>query len=225
MIDAHVTCGLLTHVILHHTFLAIGLATVPYQPILCKAQNCGAVLNPYWYVHLHVHVTLYMHILSCVCDIFRMWLLFAHIPIPHDIFLLVSRVDFMNKIWVCPFCLTRNHFPHHYADITAEHRPAEIIPQYTTMGEDTMHVMLRHWSIATHHITSTHIVCHVCCSIVSCMACHVMSYHVTSWHDSCCGYMNDICSYNIYIPEYILDATNIRPPVFVFVLDTCIIGE
>lgn len=43
------------------------------------------------------------------------------------------RVDFMNKIWVCPFCLTRNHFPHHYAEISAEHRPAEIIPNYTTM--------------------------------------------------------------------------------------------
>lgn len=21
------------------------------------------------------------------------------------------QVDFMNKYWVCPFCLTRNHFP------------------------------------------------------------------------------------------------------------------
>jgi len=43
------------------------------------------------------------------------------------------RVDFMNKIWICPFCLTRNHFPHHYANISSEHRPAEIIPNYTTM--------------------------------------------------------------------------------------------
>lgn len=43
------------------------------------------------------------------------------------------RVDFRNKIWVCPFCLTRNYFPPHYADISAENRPAEIIPQYTTM--------------------------------------------------------------------------------------------
>ncbi len=45
------------------------------------------------------------------------------------------RVDFNNKIWICPFCMTRNHFPHHYADISTENRPAEIIPQYTTMGQ------------------------------------------------------------------------------------------
>lgn len=43
------------------------------------------------------------------------------------------RVDFLNKIWLCPLCLTRNHFPPHYAEISAENRPAEIIPQYTTM--------------------------------------------------------------------------------------------
>eukprot|EP01006_Ploeotia_vitrea_P011244 TRINITY_DN29942_c1_g1_i1.p2 TRINITY_DN29942_c1_g1~~TRINITY_DN29942_c1_g1_i1.p2 ORF type:complete len:776 (+),score=419.17 TRINITY_DN29942_c1_g1_i1:24-2330(+) len=43
------------------------------------------------------------------------------------------RVDFLNKIWVCPFCLTRNHFPHHYADISPENLPAEIIPNFTTM--------------------------------------------------------------------------------------------
>lgn len=67
------------------------------------------------------------------------------------------RVDFINKIWVCPFCLTRNHFPHHYADISADNRPAEIIHQYTTL-------------------------------------------------------------------EYVLDPTP-RAPVFLFVLDTCIIEE
>jgi len=43
------------------------------------------------------------------------------------------RVDFMNKIWHCPFCLTRNHFPHHYAEISSSNRPAEIIPNYTTI--------------------------------------------------------------------------------------------
>jgi protein transport protein SEC23 len=41
----------------------------------------------------------------------------------------------MNKIWVCPFCNTRNHFPHHYAEISHDNRPREIIPNYTTMGE------------------------------------------------------------------------------------------
>lgn len=43
------------------------------------------------------------------------------------------RVDFINKIWVCPFCITRNNFPHNYADISTENRPAEILPQYTTL--------------------------------------------------------------------------------------------
>lgn len=92
-----------------------GMAQVPYHPVVCKAINCGTILNPY------------------------------------------CRVDFMNKIWVCPLCLTRNHFPHHYADISSENRPAEIIPQYTTM-------------------------------------------------------------------EYVLDQQT-KPPVFLFVIDTCIIEE
>lgn len=44
------------------------------------------------------------------------------------------QVDFVSKIWVCPFCVTRNHFPPHYAEnITQENLPAELIPQYTTL--------------------------------------------------------------------------------------------
>ncbi|CAB9518921.1 transport protein SEC23 [Seminavis robusta] len=43
------------------------------------------------------------------------------------------QVDFRSKLWVCPFCLTRNHFPPHYADnITETNLPAELIPQYGT---------------------------------------------------------------------------------------------
>ncbi len=43
------------------------------------------------------------------------------------------QVDFRSKLWVCPFCLTRNHFPPHYAEnITETNLPAELIPQYTT---------------------------------------------------------------------------------------------
>ena len=30
----------------------------------------------------------------------------------------------MAKIWICPFCLTHNHFPHHYADISPDNLPA-----------------------------------------------------------------------------------------------------
>jgi protein transport protein SEC23 len=67
------------------------------------------------------------------------------------------RVDFSNKIWICPFCSTRNAFPVHYSEISTENRPAAIIPQYTTI-------------------------------------------------------------------EYILDTKSTHPPVFLFVLDTVVIG-
>jgi len=43
------------------------------------------------------------------------------------------QVDFRTKLWTCPFCLQRNHFPPHYAEnITESNLPAELIPQYTT---------------------------------------------------------------------------------------------
>ncbi|KAJ1490827.1 protein transporter SEC23 [Baffinella frigidus] len=42
-------------------------------------------------------------------------------------------VDFRNRMWMCPFCTTRNHFPHHYADINESNLPAELIPQFTTI--------------------------------------------------------------------------------------------
>mmetsp|Transcript_1640 Transcript_1640/g.3472 ORF Transcript_1640/g.3472 Transcript_1640/m.3472 type:complete len:816 (-) Transcript_1640:138-2585(-) len=43
------------------------------------------------------------------------------------------QVDFRSKLWNCPFCLTRNHFPPHYAEnITETNLPAELIPQYST---------------------------------------------------------------------------------------------
>jgi len=43
------------------------------------------------------------------------------------------RIDFKAKIWVCPFCFQRNHFPPHYNDISETNLPAELIPQYTTI--------------------------------------------------------------------------------------------
>jgi hypothetical protein len=43
-------------------------------------------------------------------------------------------VDFLSKQWTCPFCLTRNIFPPHYAEnITETNLPAELIPQFTTL--------------------------------------------------------------------------------------------
>ncbi|KAL2900053.1 Protein transport protein SEC23 [Bienertia sinuspersici] len=44
------------------------------------------------------------------------------------------RVDFTAKIWICPFCFQRNHFPPHYAGISETNVPAELYPQYTTIA-------------------------------------------------------------------------------------------
>ena len=43
------------------------------------------------------------------------------------------QVDFRSFLWVCPFCMTRNPFPPHYAEnISETNLPAELIPQFTT---------------------------------------------------------------------------------------------
>lgn len=40
-------------------------------------------------------------------------------------------------MWTCPFCMTRNPFPPHYAEnITETNLPAELIPQFTTVEYD-----------------------------------------------------------------------------------------
>ncbi|CAK4327112.1 unnamed protein product [Aphanomyces euteiches] len=45
-----------------------------------------------------------------------------------------AHVDFMSKLWVCPFCITRNHFPPHYAEhISEQNLPAELIPSFSTL--------------------------------------------------------------------------------------------
>mmetsp|Transcript_470 Transcript_470/g.1093 ORF Transcript_470/g.1093 Transcript_470/m.1093 type:complete len:758 (-) Transcript_470:1-2274(-) len=44
-----------------------------------------------------------------------------------------ARVDFASKIWICPFCHTRNHFPSHYAAINENNLPAELFPNYGTV--------------------------------------------------------------------------------------------
>lgn len=54
------------------------------------------------------------------------------------------QVDFRSKLWVCPFCLTRNHFPPHYADnITEQNLPAELIPQYVTVEYEVQTIPLQ----------------------------------------------------------------------------------
>jgi len=50
------------------------------------------------------------------------------------------QTDVRSKLWTCPFCLTRNGFPPHYADnITEVNLPAELIPQYTTIEYELQH--------------------------------------------------------------------------------------
>lgn len=44
-----------------------------------------------------------------------------------------SIVDYVAKIWVCPFCFQRNQFPQHYFLISENNLPAELFPQYTTV--------------------------------------------------------------------------------------------
>ena len=43
------------------------------------------------------------------------------------------RIDFKAKMWICPFCFQRNHFPPHYNDINENNLPAELYPSYTTI--------------------------------------------------------------------------------------------
>lgn len=47
------------------------------------------------------------------------------------------RVDFATKIWICPLCLSRNHFPHHYSAISESNVPGELYHQCSTVEYDT----------------------------------------------------------------------------------------
>jgi protein transport protein SEC23 len=51
----------------------------------------------------------------------------------HGILNPCCRVDFMNKMWVCPLCQTVNKFPMSYMGISEQALPAELYPQYTTV--------------------------------------------------------------------------------------------
>lgn len=43
------------------------------------------------------------------------------------------RVDFMNKMWICPLCQTVNKFPMSYMGISEQQQPAELYPQCSTV--------------------------------------------------------------------------------------------
>ncbi len=76
-----------------------------YEPVTCK-QPCRAVLNPYAYVYL---------------------MQTAKMRLTGN-----STVDTRARLWICPFCLSRNALPPHYKDITNEAIPPELHPQSTT---------------------------------------------------------------------------------------------
>ncbi|EOA29902.1 hypothetical protein CARUB_v10012995mg [Capsella rubella] len=44
-----------------------------------------------------------------------------------------AQVDFTAKLWICPFCFQRNHFPPHYHVMSETNLPGELYPQYTTV--------------------------------------------------------------------------------------------
>ena len=43
------------------------------------------------------------------------------------------QVDVRGKLWICPFCLSRNALPPHYKDISNTNLPPELLPKYTTI--------------------------------------------------------------------------------------------
>eukprot|EP01134_Creolimax_fragrantissima_P006353 CFRG6353T1 len=43
------------------------------------------------------------------------------------------QVDFVQKAWVCPFCLVRNQFPPHYQGMSESNLPMELIPNFSTI--------------------------------------------------------------------------------------------
>ena len=42
-------------------------------------------------------------------------------------------VDTRARLWICPFCLSRNQLPQHYKDITQDNIPPELHPASTTI--------------------------------------------------------------------------------------------
>lgn len=44
-----------------------------------------------------------------------------------------SQVDVRARLWICPFCLSRNPLPPHYKDITPNAIPPELHPSNTTI--------------------------------------------------------------------------------------------
>ncbi|KAG4094109.1 hypothetical protein H8356DRAFT_1346990 [Neocallimastix lanati (nom. inval.)] len=43
------------------------------------------------------------------------------------------QIDVNSKMWICPFCLSRNQFPPQYANISQDNLPAELLGSFTTI--------------------------------------------------------------------------------------------
>jgi Sec23/Sec24 trunk domain/Sec23/Sec24 zinc finger len=57
----------------------------------------------------------------------------SFVQFQHYLTSLYSQIDIRAKLWICPFCLSRNAFPPHYKDISSTNLPAELLPKYTTI--------------------------------------------------------------------------------------------
>ncbi|KAL6762935.1 hypothetical protein V8C86DRAFT_2509254 [Haematococcus lacustris] len=44
-----------------------------------------------------------------------------------------ARVDYYSKVWICPMCIGRNHFPTRYQGVTETQPPAELYPNFSTI--------------------------------------------------------------------------------------------
>lgn len=42
-------------------------------------------------------------------------------------------VDYLGRLWTCPFCFQRNYFPQNYNEISETNLPAELYPNYSTL--------------------------------------------------------------------------------------------
>lgn len=100
-----------------------------FEPVTCK-QPCRSVLNPFWCVpHPLVspchNVTNQSHMTE---DRHPSAKLYSKASNPFG-----SQVDVRARVWICPFCLSRNQLPPHYKDITANAIPPELHPANTTI--------------------------------------------------------------------------------------------
>lgn len=93
---------------------------VNYEPVTCKPP-CRAILNVR-------SIPLY--------DLAMAGRLEAGLTYPSTLRMCSQpycQIDIRSKLWICPFCLSRNNFPAHYNEMTPQQLPEELLPQNTTL--------------------------------------------------------------------------------------------